>query len=130
MTSGEARMTYRERRERRANRLREWADKRNVRAEAATEQARQLADLIPFGQPILAGHHSEARDRRTRDRIGNGFRAGVRIPPAIAARMADPCMCAASIQQPRRQLVGALSLLVCARCGRWATKNRTTGGQR
>jgi hypothetical protein len=28
-----------------------------------------MADVIPFGQPILVGHHSEGRDRRYRARI-------------------------------------------------------------
>ena len=32
-----------------------------------------MASAIPFGQPILVGHHSEGRDRRYRDRIHNTF---------------------------------------------------------
>ena len=32
-----------------------------------------MADVIPFGQPILVGHHSEGRDRRYRERIHNTF---------------------------------------------------------
>lgn len=64
-------MTYRERREARAERLRDWAGKREAKAEAAYEQAHQMADAIPFGQPILVGHHSESRDRRYRDRVMN-----------------------------------------------------------
>ena len=63
--------TYRERREARADRLRGWADKRESRAAAELEQATQMADAIPFGQPILVGHHSEGRDRNYRDRIHN-----------------------------------------------------------
>lgn len=50
------------------------------RAEAAREQAdaihaqaRQMAAAIPFGQPILVGHHSEGRDRAYRNRIHNTF---------------------------------------------------------
>lgn len=34
------------------------------------EQAHRLADAIPFGQPILAGHHSQGRDTRYRERMG------------------------------------------------------------
>jgi hypothetical protein len=63
--------TYRERREARAERLRSWADKRDEKAGAAFDQAHALASVIPFGQPILAGHHSEGRDRRYRDRISS-----------------------------------------------------------
>lgn len=41
-------------------------------AEAKTLSARAgaMASVIPFGQPILVGHHSEGRDRRYRARFG------------------------------------------------------------
>ena len=42
-------------------------------AERLHEHAHQMADVIPFGQPILVGHHSEGRDRRYRERIHNTF---------------------------------------------------------
>lgn len=64
--------TYRERREAKADRLREWADKRDARARTDQERADQLAAMIPFGQPILAGHHSERRHRNDLDRINRG----------------------------------------------------------
>lgn len=64
-------MTYRDRREARADRLEEWAGKREAKAEAAETSARQLADQIPFGQPILVGHHSEGHARRDAERIYN-----------------------------------------------------------
>src|SRR3990167_9347105 len=70
-------MTYRERRERRAERLREWAEKREAKSRAAFESARRIADNIPFGQPILVGHHSEKHARRDQDRIHNGMSKGV-----------------------------------------------------
>ena len=65
--------TYRERREAKAERLRDWAGKREVKAAAADAGARALAEHIPFGQPILVGHHSEGRARRDAARINNGF---------------------------------------------------------
>lgn len=37
------------------------------------QQARTMAEAIPFGQPILIGHHSETRDRNYRNRIHNTF---------------------------------------------------------
>ena len=61
--------TYRERREARAERLRGWADKRETKATEASDRAHQMADAIPFGQPILVGHYSEGRDRNYRARI-------------------------------------------------------------
>lgn len=69
-------LTYRERRARRAERLREWAAKRAAKGEAATASARQTADMIPLGQPILVGHHSEGRHRRDLERIDARFRKG------------------------------------------------------
>lgn len=65
--------THRERRAARAERLRDWADKREAKADTLHEQARAKADMIPFGQPILVGHYSEGRDRRYRDSIARGF---------------------------------------------------------
>lgn len=70
-------MTYRERREARAERLRGWAESRDAKAAARLGSAEKLADSIPFGQPILVGHHSERRARRDQDRIHNGFAAGL-----------------------------------------------------
>ena len=64
-------MTYRERKEARAERLQEWAAKRETKAAAGWERADSMASVIPFGQPILVGHHSEGRDRRYRDRIAS-----------------------------------------------------------
>lgn len=70
-------MTYRERRERRAERLRGWAEKREARSRAAFGAARRLADAIPFGQPILVGHHSEKHARRDQERIHNNMGKGI-----------------------------------------------------
>jgi Domain of unknown function (DUF3560) len=61
-------MTYRERRERRAERRRKWAEGRSEKADAAQEASRRAVDGIPFGQPILVGHHSEKRHRAALDR--------------------------------------------------------------
>lgn len=70
-------MTYRERRQARADRLREWADKRMDKSDRAFQAARTIADGIPLGQPILVGHHSEGRHRRDIARIDNNMRKGV-----------------------------------------------------
>ena len=50
------------------------------KAEKSTElyeQARDMASAIPFGQPILVGHHSEKRDRNYRQRIDNKMRKSI-----------------------------------------------------
>lgn len=62
-------MTYRERRERRADRLRGWADKREQRSDAARAADERIGSMIPLGQPILVGHHSQRRAERDRDRM-------------------------------------------------------------
>lgn len=46
-------------------------------AESKRAQAHKMADCIPFGQPILVGHHSEGRDRRFRGRITRTFEASM-----------------------------------------------------
>lgn len=61
-------MTYRERRERRAERLREWAGSREQKAAAAHQASHEATAQIPFGQPILVGHHSERRHRNAVER--------------------------------------------------------------
>jgi hypothetical protein len=70
-------MTYRERRERRAERLRDWAEKRRQKSAASFTRAHTIADGIPFGQPILVGHHSERHARRDQDRIHRAMTAGL-----------------------------------------------------
>lgn len=70
-------MTMRERMEHRAELRREWAAKRRGKAAAAFAKADAVASGIPFGQPILVGHHSEARHRRDVAKIDNGMAEGV-----------------------------------------------------
>lgn len=53
----------------RKERMLALADKMQAASDAAYQHARHMADVIPFGQPILVGHHSEGRDRRYRARI-------------------------------------------------------------
>lgn len=62
--------TYRDGRARRVEQLRAKADRLAAASDALADEATTMADAIPFGQPILVGHHSEGRDRRYRDRIG------------------------------------------------------------
>lgn len=66
-------MTYRERRAAKADRLRGWADKREVKADAAQDSVHQITDMIPFGQPILKGHHSQRHAERDQERITSGM---------------------------------------------------------
>jgi Domain of unknown function (DUF3560) len=61
-------MTTREKRERRADRRRGWAEGREAKADAAHQAAHDATAGIPFGQPILVGHHSEGKHRRAVER--------------------------------------------------------------
>jgi hypothetical protein len=63
--------------EKQANRLARFeALARNAAGESniAYRRAKEMSAAIPFGQPILIGHHSEKRDRNYRERVGNTFR--------------------------------------------------------
>lgn len=64
---------YHERKAERIERLKLLAVSTQAASEATLNQARKMADIIPFGQPILIGHHSEKRDRNYRDRIWSKF---------------------------------------------------------
>lgn len=61
----------------RAIRYEERAEKAQATGEALLKTAHEMADIIPFGQPILVGHYSEGRDRRFRDRIWNKTGKGI-----------------------------------------------------
>lgn len=54
-------------------RLEAQADKASAESKSTYKRAKGLASAIPFGQPILVGHHSEKRDRNYRGRIHNTF---------------------------------------------------------
>jgi hypothetical protein len=72
----ERRMTlsdYHERKAERIERLKTLAQATQAASEATLDQACKMADVIPFGQPILVGHYSEKRDRNYRDRISAKF---------------------------------------------------------
>lgn len=60
-----------ERAEGRTERFGGYADNAAASSESLHGQAQQMASRIPFGQPVLLGHHSEQRDRNFRDRIHN-----------------------------------------------------------
>ena len=66
-----------DRAEDRAERFDDYRDKRTDEAERAAAQARRVADGIPFGQPILVGHHAERHARKDAERMQNGMRKAV-----------------------------------------------------
>lgn len=64
---------YEQRQEARRARLEARAEKARKEADARYRQAKDMASSIPFGQPILIGHHSEQRDRNFRNRIHDTY---------------------------------------------------------
>ena len=64
---------YHQRKTERIERLKVLAQATQAASEATLNQACKMADVIPFGQPILVGHYSEKRDRNYRDRIWSKF---------------------------------------------------------
>lgn len=75
----------------RADALDAKSERLETTSEARHSAARQIADGIPFGQPILVGHHSEGRARRDAERIHSNMRAAVDADAAAheASRRAD-----------------------------------------
>lgn len=72
-------MDYETRKTERTQRLRDRASRLAVEADAATMAAKSISDRIPFGQPILVGHHSEKRHRRDVERINRASRKAVEL---------------------------------------------------
>lgn len=68
-----------ERAEERAERFEDYSESRANDAESARNSVSAIADNIPFGQPILVGHHSERRARKDAERIENGMRKAVKM---------------------------------------------------
>ncbi|MGK5033148.1 DUF3560 domain-containing protein [Janthinobacterium sp. MDT1-19] len=66
-----------ERAEERSERFEGYQESRLKDAANASNAASALAGQIPFGQPILVGHHSEGRARRDAARITAGMRKSV-----------------------------------------------------
>lgn len=62
-----------EKAEERVERAEGRAQNAEQRSDQLFDKAKEMASVIPFGQPILVGHHSEKRDRNYRDRIHNTF---------------------------------------------------------
>lgn len=68
-----------ERQEERADRFNGYSDKRAGESEQALAHVDALSSAIPFGQPILVGHHSERRARSDAKKIENGMKRVVML---------------------------------------------------
>ena len=53
------------------------AEKKGIESARMYERSHDLADMIPFGQPILVGHHSENRHRKHIEKIRTTFQKSI-----------------------------------------------------
>ena len=60
---------YEEKRQARIDRYKGRAIKSREESSNLWDEAQKMGSAIPFGQPILVGHHSEKSDRNYRDRL-------------------------------------------------------------
>lgn len=68
-----------DRAEERAERFETYSENRASDANSARNAVSAIANNIPFGQPILVGHHSEKHARKDAERIENGMRKAVKM---------------------------------------------------
>ncbi len=68
-----------ERAEQRAEAFETFAEHREADASRSSGTADQIMSMIPLGQPILVGHHSEGRARRDQERIHNNTRKAIKF---------------------------------------------------
>ncbi len=91
----------------RAEHYSERAERRGAEANETYAKARQMAEAIPFGQPMMPDHHSYGRDRNYRARMGRTYdRAfeGMRE----AERLADRAEAAEATQAHRESIPATL----------------------
>jgi DNA repair exonuclease SbcCD ATPase subunit len=84
---------FQARRQARADRLETLADKAQAAAAASYDRSRSILAPIPFGQPVLVGHHSEGPHRRALQRVDNAMRRSCELSDKAAyyRRRAKAC---------------------------------------
>lgn len=68
-----------ERAKAKAERYAKWASIADAKSEAQFNKSHSITEMIPMGQPILVGHHSEARHRRDIERSWSALGKGVEL---------------------------------------------------
>jgi hypothetical protein len=76
---GDEDTTLVERAEVKADRLEDLSTRRAQDGDRAQNAVHAIADGIPFGQPILVGHHSEHHARKDAEKIEKGMRRAVEM---------------------------------------------------
>jgi hypothetical protein len=70
---------YKQKIEAKKKRLKALALKTKSASNQAYKQTKRISSMIPFGQPILVGHHSEGRHRRDIKRMDKGMRKSIEL---------------------------------------------------
>ena len=65
---------YEEKTQARIKRYKKNEEKSKERSNNLYLKAKKMASVIPFGQPIMIGHHSEKKDRSYREKIESSFK--------------------------------------------------------
>jgi len=65
--------------EERAERFENYSESRAKDAEQARKRVESIVEHIPFGQPILVGHHSERRARKDAQRVDEGMCKSIKM---------------------------------------------------
>lgn len=63
--------SYEDKKQARIDRYNALSGKASAESTTLHNQAHKMGEAIPFGQPILVGHHSERRDRNYREKMWN-----------------------------------------------------------
>jgi hypothetical protein len=108
--------------ETRAERLGAKSEATRAEAMARYAKAKALSDVIPFGQPVIAGHHSQRRHLRDLAKIRNGIGAAVdglneadrladaaRSAETTGERLADPARRMARLVAIDKELSGPMT---------------------
>lgn len=72
-------MEYQEKQALKLERYQELQNKAERKSQEAYNNSTRLSEAIPFGQPILVGHHSETRHRRDIERIHNNMNKSIEL---------------------------------------------------
>lgn len=71
------RIDYVERQEQKKERYQERLEQAEQRSQEHYDRHKKIASVIPMGQPILVGHHSERKHRKDLERIDNEMRKSI-----------------------------------------------------
>lgn len=93
--------------EERAERYEDLADKAQVRRETAHDKAHKIGSVIPFGQPILMGHHSQRRHENDLKKIDNNMRKAIKEAEKVENYQDKAA--ASLVQRRRKHTPGAIA---------------------